>query len=873
MNTGKPNQNWPEKSAPHFRLSLYLICLVTTLLLINNSAFAQNINDGFQTAANDQVRASAVKNNGAVLIGGRFTQINGLTRNRVAQLNPDGSLSSAFHPDLNGEVIDIAIQEDGKIILAGGFTEVGNQPFARLARFFPDGTLDKQFQPEINSGVWAVKIQNDGKIVIGGQFTQINGEVANRIARLLPDGNIDTSFNPGLGVDGGPVYALALQTDKKIIVGGTFSTINGEVKQRLGRLYSNGSLDMNFNNSGETDGGVLSVHIQADKKIVVGGFFEQISGRVFPNIARFNLNGSLDLSFSPDLNNTVNHVHVTKDNKILVAGAFSEVNGVNRSRIALLNTDGNLNENFGRVNGFINAAIETLAIQSDDKIIIGGFFSAVNGEQNEHIARLYPDGQPDTTLNPSVFGGDNVVNTIAYDTSGNSYIGGDFTTVGFEPHVNIAKLSSDGSIDSSFVTAINGPINAITVIEQGSELLIGGEFTSIDGVTVHNITRIDADGIRDPAFSSFVEGKVNVIIELANDQFLIGGFFDVVSGLPRKNLVIIDADGSVDTDFTLGTNSEVCCLALQDNGRVIVGGSFDLIGSTSRNNLARFQLIGGQGFVDTFNPNPNSSSIRALKFQADNKLLVTGTFSEIDGEPRRGLARLIMNSNNNSFTVDNLLDLPLNVSGFVNSIAVQANDSIILGGNFTSIDGVAVDNLTKIFPNPFAGNQMQVDTSFGISTNNQINALALMPDGKIMLGGFFTEMNGLSRLHLARLSQLTPALREWKLTQIDTLPFKDQWETQWVLGGSYPQPDRPPSIRIYAAGQGIWTGEMQFDNGVWKYIFNINRGVNTVLSLLAKAGSSTGQNNGSGGQVTDNYITFIQSDTIFKDGFDIFMEK
>src|SRR5262245_39430326 len=110
------------------------------------------------------------------------------------------------------------------------------------------GSIDSSFvlhTNEVNNWVWAVVVQPDGKILIAGDFTSVHGVPRNRIARLLSDGSLDTSFDPGSGADT-TVNCMALQSDGKILIGGSFSSINGTSRSHFARLNSNGSLDTGF---------------------------------------------------------------------------------------------------------------------------------------------------------------------------------------------------------------------------------------------------------------------------------------------------------------------------------------------------------------------------------------------------------------------------------------------------------------------------------------------------------------------------------------------------------------------------------------------------------------------------------------------------
>ncbi len=149
------------------------------------------------------------------------------------------------------------MQADGKLVMGGGFSMLGGQPRSNLGRLHPNGSLDTTFNPGVNGAVWSVAVQADGKIVVGGSFTTLGGQLRSWIGRLNPNGSVDTTFNPevsGGGSNFPGVFALAVQADGKIIVGGDFTTLGGQPRSNLGRFSSSTAAlqDLQVNATGTT---------------------------------------------------------------------------------------------------------------------------------------------------------------------------------------------------------------------------------------------------------------------------------------------------------------------------------------------------------------------------------------------------------------------------------------------------------------------------------------------------------------------------------------------------------------------------------------------------------------------------------------------
>jgi len=134
-------------------------------------------------------------------------------------------------------------------------------------------TADSAFNPEANDSVLSFAVQTDGKIVVGGNFTTLDGQPRSRLARLNASGLLDGTFNPGAN---GPVHTLALRTDGKILIGGQYSTLGGQPRNRIGLINADGTVDNTFNPAASDS--VRSLAIQANGKILVGGDFTSIGG-------------------------------------------------------------------------------------------------------------------------------------------------------------------------------------------------------------------------------------------------------------------------------------------------------------------------------------------------------------------------------------------------------------------------------------------------------------------------------------------------------------------------------------------------------------------------------------------------------------------
>ena len=359
------------------------------------------------------VRAIAVQPDGRVLIGGHFTEVNGVARRGIARLGTDGGLDSEFdpgaglrhnHPSLgviDGTVDAIGVQRDGKIVIAGQFSTVNGFSRNNVARLNIDGSVDVDFDPGAGvtpNSIDGMALDAEGKALVVGNFFEVNGVERRQIARLNANGSLDLTFNPGFGASGFQVATVAIQPDGRVLVGGTFITIDRKPRGGIARLLRDGTLDPSFDpgsgvRQGEINGIVKAIVIQLDGRIIIGGHFDSFNGIPCANIARLNSDGSLDNSFSQGgVNRDVSSLTLQTDGKILIAGTPS---------ITRLKSDGSIDVQFTVGTGSDGGAL-AVTLQENGEILVGGFFVRVGGTVRNGIARLIGRSAVSTAPGPTI---------------------------------------------------------------------------------------------------------------------------------------------------------------------------------------------------------------------------------------------------------------------------------------------------------------------------------------------------------------------------------------------------------------------------------------------------------------------------------------
>ena len=376
------------------------------------------------------------------------------------------TISEPFAPGtgFNGATRAMEIQSDGKIVLVGSFTSYDNTTQNYITRLLTTGARDTGFSIGTGFGFStapipiSLTIQSDGKILVGGTFTSYNGTTQNYLTRLNTDGTRDTGFNlQGVGFNNG-TRGIAVQSDGKIIVSGIFTTYNSATQNRLIRLNSDGTKDTGFSVGTGFNGGATAVAIQSTGKIVVGGLFTTYNGTTSNYIARLNTDGTIDTTFTTNIGtgfgsgSSIFSIAVQSDDKILVGGIFTSFNGTTQNRIIRLNSDGTRDTSFVTGTGF-NDSTFAIDIQSDGNIIVGGQFSSYNGSSVGYgIAKLSSSGALNATFTTGTGTGfqaiANSVRGVRTQTDGKIMACGFFTTFNGNTANYIARLNSNGTSDS-----------------------------------------------------------------------------------------------------------------------------------------------------------------------------------------------------------------------------------------------------------------------------------------------------------------------------------------------------------------------------------------------------------------------------------------
>ncbi len=675
---------------------------------------------------------------GRILVGGYFTEANGVAATSIARLNADGTIDPTFNTQnlfaafgIGSSVNSIAVQADGKILVGGYFYSQIGEPQPGLRRLNSNGSLDITFN---TFGIFGgriddIEIQADNRIVIGGEFT--GPSATQNIARLNANGTVDNSFSSVAGLS---VRDLEIQPDGNILIGGflTGDTSSGVIK----RLTTNGSVDGTFL-SFLTNGSVEALKVKSNGQILIGGTFSSVNGFSQGRLSLLNADGSLDLTFNQNnpgagggFSVAVRDIELASDGKVIIGGRFLSFNGVSRTSVARLNTDGQLDNSFQNNTVLADpSTVYDVALQTDDKVIVGASF----GPYSVTVRRFNSDATPDTGFAP-IFSITGRVNKVLPLSDGKTLIGGEFPFFNGVKRNGLVRLNSNGTLDTGFVPYLNSDASQRSIIaiatQPDGKVLIG-----IAGVD--QVIRLNADGTKDASFTTPFFGPANDIIVLTNGQILAGGSF----GLRRLN-----SNGSNDGTFVAQPNGAVNKIVIQANGRIMIGGAFTQVGAVIRGRIARLNETDGS-LDATFNPPGGANGIvNDFDLQSDGKVVLGGEFTSLNGAQRLRVGRLLPDGSLDATFVQV-------ADGSVRAVKVQPDDKVLIGGSMAYVQGQSQVGFARLNANG------TLDPTMTAHPNTSVYDIGLQADNKILLTGEFILVNGLSAVRVARLLNSVPPAR------------------------------------------------------------------------------------------------------------------
>jgi len=569
----------------------------------------------------------------------------------------------------------------------------------------------------------------------------------------------------------------------------------------------------------------IGLIVQTDGRTIIWGANFAVDAQAKGQIARLNVDGSVDTSFAycGCLLGGVTNVGLQPDGKLIVAGTSLS----SQSKVVRLNTDGSqdLSFNSAFTLAFVYSASEFFAVQPDGKLLVTTAGSVGSGFHAGYLVRLNSDGSTDTTFTPAGYDGGRTIfgnlRSIAIDVAGKIYWA--VTTYsGGSSGTSLRRLNADGTNDSSYEApnitgAFGSGLDIQSIILQTDQaLVVGGRFDTVNGVAKKDLVRILPAGNVDltfnpPALTSSVQqvgvvtgGKVLITsggklmrfnsdgsadasfihpatVNLVYKKWAVDPLDRIIffgqSDVSTDRYFRLNSAGNVDASFypNAGIFGTVSTIVRQSDGKFVVAGSFTRMNGTLRPSFARINV---DGTIDnSFDPGIGFDVIpRVMVLQSDGKLLVAGDFTSYNGTPKAGFARI-----NSDGTLDTAF-VPLINS--VYDISIQGDSKLLVSGGFVTVNGVTRERVARL------NSDGTLDTTFtAVISSGTVYAAVQLDDGKYLVGGSFTGVDGFNRSNLVRLNNngtIDQAFNPGSITSVDTIRVLADGKFLCLIGFGWP---------------------------------------------------------------------------------------
>jgi uncharacterized delta-60 repeat protein len=334
-------------------------------------------------------------------------------------------------------------------------------------------------------------------------------------------------------------------------------------------------------------------------------------------------------------------IRLQSNGKIIAGGYFDGYQSNIKRNILRINTDGTFDTTFNIGGVGLDSYCDNLAIQSDDKIVCVGQFNLYNAVSSPgKIIRLNSDGTKDTTYNTGTGFGVASPWGIAIQTDGKVICVGNFTTYQGNIVNGIVRINTNGTYDNTFnfggagfAGGTGNKVYAITIQSNGKIICVG-DFTSYNGNAVGGTVRINTDGTYDNTFSSTVNNTAWAVALQNDGKVLIGGIFN----FPGFYIYRTNSNGTIDNTFTnAGFDSLVTNIVLQTDGKILVSGTFTL----PTNGIVRLNTDGSVDSTFNVGTGLNSTNTNQPIQLSNSNIILGGTFSTFDGQPYNNIVELL----------------------------------------------------------------------------------------------------------------------------------------------------------------------------------------------------------------------------------------
>lgn len=464
-----------------------------------------------------EVAAIAVLPDERIYIGGRFSTYQGEPRASIARLLPGGTLDEAFEARLGqayGPIVRAIVPLPGGDVLIGGrFSAVNGRFRMSIARLHESGAPVLSFNPGRGPGglVRGMALMDDGRVAIAGDFISYNDEPRPYLAFLTGDGLLHPQFDGGEGPDG-PVDMLLKLPGDRLLLAGRFSRYDGQSAPRMAVVNAFGALDESvaFSDGLIPPGHRISAAVALpDGGIVIAAHPESQPYGYTSLLFKLQPNGSLDATFQPPapVHGSVYCMRAEPDGRLLIGGSFRMGALTGPRCLVRLLPDGGLDPSFSTQSGFgpaSTAAVHAIVRRQDGRLLIGGYFTSYRNAAAHNLVCIEPDASRFTGFTPRAMASSYELNppavlSIAALPDDRAVVTGWFSSYDGSEQPGMMVVLPDGGRDPSFALPagpeyVSIPYIHEVMVDPDGNYLIRGLFHRLGGVARHRLARVLGGG-------------------------------------------------------------------------------------------------------------------------------------------------------------------------------------------------------------------------------------------------------------------------------------------------------------------------------------------------------------------------------------------
>lgn len=693
-------------------------------------------------------------------IGGDFTSYQAWDTGSGAAVSASTGEVDATFPRVSGWPYQKAVVSDGAggWYIGGGISNVGGTSVSRAAHLMADGILNTDWLPSITGGQGVLTMAKFGDVIIlGGSFTAVNGTARNRIAAIKEDGTL-LDWNPNAN---SIVHTIRILGETAYITG-QLTNLAGSSRNLAGAVRLGARTD----EAGETcltawsaadcltdwnpnvsGWGILDIAVDSTYTYITG-HFGSVGGQTRNHAAKVLTSTGAVEAWNPAINSQGGALAIA-NGKVYLGGQFSTAGGEVRNKVASWDINTDVLEDWApNVTGNgVNAIVV-----NGDNVFFAGKFSMVDSVGRNHAAAADLDGDLldwDPHVCDQVNGVQSGVHGMAA-TSSQVYMLGDFNCMGGQKRIHAAAVNAAGLL-TDWAPVINGPV--YTFSRTGSTIYMGGNFSDINGQTRTGAGAVGTDGAV-KAWNPMPDGRAATIIATSSKIYM-GGWFNNVAGTPMRNLAALDPiTGALDSSFNAELNGAVRTMSLSGDD-LFIGGDFSSVGGEPHFYIASINASTADvnsAFTARTGTGAKTHPFLEAIAVVGEKVFIGGYFGEVNGEPRTFLAAL------DKTTGALVPDWNAVVNRDVYAIAASADGSVIyVGGN-----GITATSGTESAQGVAAINVDTGEIDSWRATTGEVRGISVS-DAAVFLAGNFSDVGGQARQNTAAVGTSGVVLEPWPM--------------------------------------------------------------------------------------------------------------